>query len=96
MKDTDSSQAGDAAKGFIFPCQVEITVIGESGIDLKHLVSQRLEDLGVRVRHETMRYRSSREGHFISMTFSFDCDTRQQYTEAHAALRAAPGIRFTL
>jgi putative lipoic acid-binding regulatory protein len=43
-----------------------------------------------------VRHKHSREGNFLSVTVSFRCDTREQYDAAHAALRADPGIRYTL
>jgi len=32
----------------------------------------------------------------VSVSVSFTCPTREKYDEAHTALRADPGIRWTL
>ena len=91
-KNDDNAQA----KGFVFPGSFDVTVMGGVSIDLRARVPQILEELGLKVLHETVRHRHSREGNFISVTVRFCCDTRAQYEAAHAALRAEQGVRFTL
>ncbi|HET9819053.1 MAG TPA: DUF493 domain-containing protein [Rhodanobacteraceae bacterium] len=43
-----------------------------------------------------MRERPSREGNYVSVSVMFTCPSREKYDAAHAALRADPGIRYTL
>ena len=96
MRDIDSIQAQQEGQGFQFPGEFEITAMGNASADLKTRVPQILEGIGLQVLHETVKHRHSREGNFLSVTVSFRCDTREQYDQAHASLRADPDIRFTL
>lgn len=96
MQEIDFSQAKQEGKGFQFPGEFEITALGEASADLPRRVPQILEGLGLHVLNETVSQRASREGKFVSVTVSFRCDSREQYDAAHTALRADPGIRYTL
>ncbi len=82
--------------GFTFPGVFEITAMGDATADLKAEVPKILAGIGLKVLHETVSHRQSREGNFLSVTVSFHADHREQYDEAHRALRADPAIRFTL
>jgi len=44
----------------------------------------------------SLRVRPSREGNYLAVSVSFTCPDREHYDAAHAALRAADGIRWTL
>ncbi len=83
-------------KGFEFPGVFEITAMGHASAELTVHVPELLNRLGLQVQHETVRHKQSREANFVSVTVSFHCDTREQYEEAHKALRADPNIRYTL
>lgn len=92
----DFSQARQEGKGFQFPGEFEITAVGNASANLPTHVPHLLELAGLHVLHETVRYRHSGAGNFVSVTVSFRCDTREQYESAHHALRADPDIRYTL
>jgi putative lipoic acid-binding regulatory protein len=97
MNDGASSNGVDKdARGFEFPGEFEITVMGDASADLKARVPQILEGVGLEVLHESVRHKHSREGNFISVTVSFNCPSREKYEAAHTALRADPDIRYTL
>lgn len=96
MHEIDFTQAKKEGKGFRFPGEFEMTAMGDAGADLPRHVPALLEGMGLHVLHETVSQRSSREGKFVSVTVSFRCDTREQYDQAHAVLRADPAIRYTL
>ncbi|MHC1480367.1 YbeD family protein [Frateuria aurantia] len=96
MSNPPSSNETTEERGFSFPGIFEITAMGDASVDLKARVPQILADIGLKVLHETVSHRQSREGNFLSVTISFHCDNREQYDEAHRALRADPAIRFTL
>lgn len=96
MQDIDSIKPQNEGQGFQFPGEFEITAMGNAGADLPKRVPAILEGIGLHVLHETVKHRASREGNFLSVTVSFRCETREQYDQAHAALRADPDIRFTL
>ena len=96
MQEIDFSQAKKDGKGFQFPGQFEITAMGNAGADLPVHVPRLLEGVGLHVLHETVRYKPSSNGNYVSVTVSFRAENREQYDAAHAVLRADADIRYTL
>jgi putative lipoic acid-binding regulatory protein len=96
MRDLDDLVPEQPGQGFQFPGVFEITAMGESSADLKSRVQETLADLGLSVLAGSLRTRPSREGNYLSVSVSFTCPDREHYDAAHAALRAADGIRWTL
>lgn len=84
------------AKGFQFPGVFEITAMGAVSADLPTVIPRELAQAGLTVLHETVRSRPSTAGRFVSVTISFQADSREQYEAAHHALRAHPDIKWTL
>ena len=96
MQEIDFSQAKKDGKGFQFPGEFEITAMGSAGADLPAHVPRLLEGHGLHVLHETVRYKQSAGGNYVSVTVSFRAQTREEYDAAHTVLRADPDIRYTL
>lgn len=96
MQEIDFTQAKRDGKGFQFPGEFEITAMGNAGADLPVHVPRLLEGAGLHVLHETVRYKQSANGNYVSVTVVFRAQSREQYDAAHAALRADPEIRYTL
>ncbi|HEY0180628.1 MAG TPA: DUF493 family protein [Dokdonella sp.] len=96
MKDLDDIQAQNPQQGFQFPGVFEITAMGSAVAQLETRVPEILERIGLSVLAGSQRQRPSREGNYVSVSVSFTCPTREKYDEAHQALRADPGIRWTL
>lgn len=96
MQEIDFSQAKREGKGFRFPGEFEITAVGKAEADLPSRVPQLLERAGLDVLHETVKFRHSGGGNYVSVTVSFRCDSREQYDSAHAVLRADEAVRYTL
>jgi len=96
MQEIDFTQAKKDGKGFQFPGEFEITAMGNAGADLPVHVPRLLEGAGLHVLHETVRYKHSANGNYVSVTVSFRAQTREQYDAAHTVLRADPDIRYTL
>lgn len=96
MKDLDDIQAQNPEQGFQFPGVFEITAMGSAAAELERRVPEILAGLGLAVLADAVQVRPSREGNYVSVTASFTCPTREKYDAAHAALRAEPGIRWTL
>lgn len=92
----DFTQAKREGKGFRFPGEFEITAVGKADADLPERVPHLLEGAGLDVLHESVRFRHSAGGNYVSVTVSFRCDNREQYESAHAVLRADPAIRYTM
>ena len=96
MKDLDDFKAERPEQGFQFPGVFEITAMGRSDADLERRVPEIVESIGVSVLAGSMRVKPSREGNYLAVSVSFTCPDREHYDAAHAALRAADGIRWTL
>lgn len=98
MSNSNGSGKGaeQEAKGFQFPGEFEITAMGNAEADLKQRVPQLLQDAGLKVLHETVTHRPSREGNYVAVRVQIHCESREQYEAAHAALRAHEAIHYTI
>ena len=85
-----------ANKGFQFPGVFEITAMGPAAAALEQVIPRELTAAGLTVLHETVRSRASSAGRFVSITISFQADSRADYDAAHLALRAHPEVKWTL
>lgn len=83
-------------QGFQFPGEFEITAMGSATAGLEQEIPSLLITAGLRVLHETLRVRASRAGLYVSISISFNAETREQYDTAHRALRAHPEVKWTL
>ena len=95
MRDLENIHPGEG-QGFQFPGSFEITAMGEANANLRERVPEILRGLGLNVLDASLRERPSREGNYVAVTVSFTCPSREKYDAAHSALRADPGIRYTL
>jgi putative lipoic acid-binding regulatory protein len=86
----------EGGKGFEFPGEHDITAIGNASAELTVKVPEILIRVGVRVDHETVRYRATDKGNYASVTVSAFYETREQYDAARKALHDDPDIRTTL
>ncbi|KGI78827.1 DUF493 family protein [Oleiagrimonas soli] len=96
MRDVDDIQPDQPEQGFQFPGTFTITAMGNAEAVLESKVPEILRKLGRRVHIDRMKTRPSSKGNYMAVTVDFDCDRREEYDEAHAALRADPDIRYTL
>jgi uncharacterized protein len=96
MKSHDDLQPQNPQQGFQFPGAFEITAMGKAGSGLERRVPQAIAALGLAVFDGSLRTRESREGHYVSVSVTFTCPSREKYDAAHAALRADPDIKWTL
>ncbi len=89
-------QSDNPEHGFQFPGEFEITALGAAGAGLEHEIPKLLAAAGVAVLNETISWRSSSGGKFVSVKLTFRADDRAQYEAAHEALRAHPEVKWTL
>ena len=82
--------------GFQFPGVFEITAMGASSTGLETEIPRLLVEAGIKVREETISWRESSGGKFVSVKLSFEARDRAQYEAAHAALRGHPEVKWTL
>ncbi|MFA7320275.1 MAG: DUF493 family protein [Dokdonella sp.] len=96
MRNLDDIQPQRPDQGFQFPGAFEITALGRTDADLETRVPQVINGLGLNVIAGSLRSKPSREGNYHSVSVTFTCPDRETYIAVHAALRAAPGIRWTI
>src|SRR3546814_14905046 len=76
--------------GFQFPGTFEITAMGPATAGLEVEIPKLLTASGINVLHESISWRGSSGGKFVSVKLSFRADDRAPCEAAHAARRAAP------
>lgn len=86
----------DPKKGFEFPGVFEITAMGPASAGLEQVIPHELTAAGLTVLHETVRSRASSGGRFVSVSISFQANSRSDYDSAHIALRGHPEVKWTL
>lgn len=91
-----SIQSDQPGHGLQFPGTFEISAMGAAGAGLEAKVPDALEDAGLPVHRDRCRSRPSAKGNWVSVTCAFDAAGRADYEKAHAALRALPGVKWTL
>ena len=82
--------------GFQFPGTFELSAMGAADKDLQAELPQLLLDAGIEVVHESVSWKHSSNGKYVSVRIAFRAETREQYDAAHAALRAHPEVKWTL
>lgn len=82
--------------GFQFPGDFEITAMGPANAGLESEIPKLLQAAGLTVLEETIGWRESSGGRFVSVRLSFRANSREEYETAHAALREHPEIKWTL
>lgn len=83
-------------RGFQFPGEFEIAVMGEAEAGLERILPETLQALGLTVFEGSLRTRPSSQGRFVSVTIRFAAHSREDYEAAHGALRARPEVKWTL
>jgi uncharacterized protein len=83
-------------RGFAFPGVFELAAMGPADADLPSRVPAAIEALGLRVHHDRMTLQASANGRYLSVRVTFEAQSRDDYDAAHGALRAMPGVKWTL
>ena len=82
--------------GFQFPGTFELSAMGGADKDLETVLPTLLMDAGIEVLHESVTWKHSAGGRYVSVRIAFRAESREQYDAAHAALRAHPEVKWTL
>ena len=82
--------------GFQFPGTFELSAMGTADKDLETLLPTRLLDAGIEVLHESVSWKHSSNGRYVSVRISFRAESREQYDQAHQVLRDHPEVKWTL
>ncbi len=83
------------ARGFRFPGEFEIKVMGDMAADLAGLVPALLAELG-HADVAVLSSRASSGSRYLSVTVRIRCQQRADLEAAHTHLRAHAAIRWTL
>ena len=82
--------------GFQFPGTFELSAMGAADKDLQSELPQLLLDAGIDVLHESVSWKHSANGKYVSVRIAFQAANREQFDAAHEALRSHPEVKWTL
>ncbi len=82
--------------GFQFPGVFELAAMGNADKHLESELPRHLQDVGIDVLHETVSWRHSGNGRYVSVRIAFRAASRAEYERAHQALRDHPEVKWTL
>lgn len=88
--------SGNPDHGFQFPGTFELSAMGAAGKDLENELPRLLTAAGIEVLEETIRWKHSSSGSYVSVRIGFLARDRAQYDAAHLALREHPEVKWTL
>ena len=89
-------QSDNPEHGFQFPGTFEITAMGPATAGLETEIPKLLADAGIEVLDESISWRGSSNGKFVSVKLNFRANDRAEYEAAHAVLRTHPEVKWTL
>ncbi len=82
--------------GFQFPGTFELSAMGAAEAGLERELPQLLIDAGIQVEAETIQWKHSSNGKYVSVRIAFTAQSREQYDLAHQVLRDHPEVKWTL
>ncbi|MCF7221476.1 DUF493 family protein [Marilutibacter chinensis] len=82
--------------GFQFPGHFELSAMGPATAGLERELPQRLMEAGIDVESESIQWKHSSNGKYVSVRIRFRADSREQYERAHQVLRDHPEVKWTL
>ena len=82
--------------GFQFPGTFELSAMGAAEKDLETVLPTLLLDAGIDVLHESVQWKHSSTGRYVSVRISFRPLDSAQYDLAHQVLRGHPEVKWTL
>jgi len=82
--------------GFQFPGTFELSAMGSADKDLETALPTALLDAGIEVLHESVNWKLSSSGRYVSVRIAFRANSREEYERAHQALRDHPEVKWTL
>lgn len=82
--------------GFQFPGTFELSAMGAADAGLERELPRRLLEAGIDVETETIQWKHSSTGKYVSIRIAFRAVDRAQYDLAHQVLRDHPEVKWTL
>lgn len=93
---TMAIESDNPEHGFQFPGTFELSALGPAESGLERVLPQRLMDAGIDVQTETVQWKHSSNGRYVSVRIGFRADSREQYDLAHQVLRDHPEVKWTM
>lgn len=94
---SDGIKSDNPEHGFQFPGVFELSAMGAADKGLESELPKLLNQCdGVEVLEESISWKHSSNGKYVSVRISFRVDSREQYDAAHQALRDHPEVKWTL
>jgi putative lipoic acid-binding regulatory protein len=83
--------------GFQFPGEFELSAMGTADKGLETELPKLLGQCGgIEVLEESINWKHSSNGKYVSVRIRFRAGSREQYDAAHQALRDHPEVKWTL
>ena len=82
--------------GFQFPGTFELSAMGTADTGLESELPKLLADAGIELLNESISWKHSSNGRYVSVRIGFRAESRAQYDAAHDALRAHPEVKWTI
>ncbi|GHH57149.1 UPF0250 protein [[Pseudomonas] boreopolis] len=82
--------------GFQFPGVFELSAMGGADKGLETELPRLLASTGVELLEESISWKHSSNGKYVSVRIGFRAESREQYDAAHQALRDHPEVKWTL
>jgi len=82
--------------GFQFPGNFELSAMGTADKGLETELPRLLATTGVELLEESISWKHSSNGKYVSVRIGFRAENRAQYDAAHQALREHPEVKWTL
>lgn len=89
-------QSDNPEHGFQFPGLFELSALGPAESGLERVLPQQLMDAGIDVVNESIQWKHSSNGNYVSVRIGFRAADRAQYELAHQVLRDHPEVKWTL
>ena len=82
--------------GFQVPGDFELSAMGTADTGLESELPRLLSAAGIEVLQESIQWKHSSNGKYVSVRIGFRAESREQYDAAHAALREHPEVKWTI
>ncbi|WP_127167584.1 YbeD family protein [Xanthomonas euvesicatoria] len=82
--------------GFQFPGTFELSAMGTAERGLETELPRLLAATGVELLQESVSWKHSSSGKYVSVKIGFRAESREQFDAAHQALRDHPEVKWTL
>jgi putative lipoic acid-binding regulatory protein len=94
--ESDNLKSDNPDHGFQFPGTFELSAMGSADSGLETELPRLLMDAGIEVLEESISWKHSSSGKYVSVRIGFRAGDRAQYDAAHHALRAHPEVKWTI